>query len=208
MFRKLLVCTVLAAPAFSFAADKNVDDVLKRSDAVTEQQLDEAAEQLVSQEINKKTESTAAATATASVTEAKVLPESEIPVLTSEKTKKAEPSSPWFRLFGGAMAMITAAIVLVFGVKKYSKKSAIGGKRAKIEMLHQHFLGPKKSVALIQVAGEAILIGVTDHNISMLKSVALIDDEMMGESNDFNGFLDEEFTMETLTAQKSKARLI
>jgi hypothetical protein len=52
------------------------------------------------------------------------------------------------------------------------------------------------------------LIGVTDNNINMLKSVALIDDEVPPEEQDFNGFLEEDFTMEQLTAQKSRTRTV
>jgi flagellar protein FliO/FliZ len=53
--------------------------------------------------------------------------------------------------------------------------------------LTQHYLGPKKSLAIIRVAGESILIGVTDTNINMIKSLALLDDEVPEEihSNNF-----------------------
>ncbi len=47
-----------------------------------------------------------------------------------------------------------------------------------IKVLSQHYLGPKKSLAIVHVAGESILIGVTDQNISMIKSLSLIDDEV------------------------------
>ena len=43
----------------------------------------------------------------------------------------------------------------------------------------QHFLGPRKSLAIIRVAGETMLIGVTDHNISMIKSLSLLDEDEM-----------------------------
>jgi flagellar protein FliO/FliZ len=34
---------------------------------------------------------------------------------------------------------------------------------------------------IVQVAGETLLLGVTDHNITMLKTLALIDDEVPAE---------------------------
>ena len=237
MLRKILISTLFVLPVLSYASttteSEGMETVLKKSDTATEEQLDAAAEQIVSQELNAKNGETKPATeakvaaatneikaatgdagkttaeaANKSAEAAKTLNESQIPVLRDEKTHKTETSSPWFRLIGGAVFMITIAGVLIFSIKKYAKKSNVGGRKAKIEVIHQHFLGPKKSVALIQVAGEAILIGVTDNNINMIKSVALIDDEMTGENQDFNGFLEDEFTVENLTAQRSKARVV
>ena len=45
-------------------------------------------------------------------------------------------------------------------------------------MLNQHHLGPKKSLTIIRVAGEAILIGVTDQSITHIKTLSLMDDEL------------------------------
>ena len=47
-----------------------------------------------------------------------------------------------------------------------------------IKVLSQHYLGPKRSLAIIHVAGESMLVGITDSNISMIKSLSLIDDEV------------------------------
>ncbi|MCB0351283.1 MAG: flagellar biosynthetic protein FliO [Bdellovibrionales bacterium] len=59
----------------------------------------------------------------------------------------------------------------------YAKHNKVNTETTKIRVLGQHFLGPRKSLAIVRVAGETILIGVTDQNISMLKSLSLIDDE-------------------------------
>jgi flagellar protein FliO/FliZ len=47
-----------------------------------------------------------------------------------------------------------------------------------IQVLSTQHLGAKKSLAVVQVAGEAMLIGITDNNISMIKSISLLDDDM------------------------------
>ena len=52
----------------------------------------------------------------------------------------------------------------------------------KFKVLTQHYLGPKKSLAIIRVAGESILIGVTDQNISLIKSLSLLDDDIPEET--------------------------
>ena len=60
--------------------------------------------------------------------------------------------------------------------KRYGRPG--NSKQTQIKVLTQHYLGPKKSLAIVRVAGESILIGVTDQNISMIKSLALLDDEI------------------------------
>ncbi len=47
-----------------------------------------------------------------------------------------------------------------------------------IKILTQHYLGPKKSLAVIRVAGESILIGITDSSINAIKTLSLMDDEI------------------------------
>lgn len=213
MFRELTLSALLCASTAAFAAE-SVDDVLKAK-TVSEEQLDETAVKMMKEDAasaNKpaaSTEKTAVAVnAPTSASPNKPLSEDQIPVLKNEKVAKSTTSGNWFRLIGSAVFVLAITGGLIVAVKKSTKKKNVGGKKAKIEVLHQHFLGPKKSVALIQVAGEAILIGVTDHNINMIKPVALIDDELAGEPQDFNGFLEEDFTMEQLTAQKSRTRTV
>jgi flagellar biogenesis protein FliO len=119
----------------------------------------------------------AKATTLASTIDTKGLKESEIPVLIKAAGQKSESKSPWSRLF------ISFAIISVVGAglyqaaKWWQKKTAINSDNNRIRVLNQHFLGPRKSLAIIRVAGESILIGVTDQNISLIKSLSLIEDE-------------------------------
>ncbi len=121
-------------------------------------------------------------------------PESEIPVFADKAEVKKAGGTSLERL------MISLAVVCVilgaalFGLKRWAARR---GKNVtsptKINILTQHHLGPKKSLAIIQVAGEAILIGITDQNISMLKTLALIDDEVPGVvPKNFSDELDNE----------------
>lgn len=108
-------------------------------------------------------------------------PESEIPVFVDKaETKKAGGSS----LERLVMTLAVVCVLLgaaLFGLKRWAaRRGKYVSSPTKINILTQHHLGPKKSLAIIQVAGEAILIGITDHNISMLKTLALIDDEVPG----------------------------
>jgi flagellar biogenesis protein FliO len=204
-----LLCLATVAAAESVA----VDDVLKKGTTVSEEQLDATAETLLAQqEADQKT-----AVAKPAAAAAKTLSESQIPAFHEQKSVKASDSSAWMRLIGSGIFMILVTVVLFIAVKKMGKRKNIIGKKAKIDIIHQHFLGPKKSIALVQVAGETILIGITDHNINMIKSVALIDDEVEGQPQDFHGFLDEEeFTVGRTVAElaadvptkRTKARFI
>lgn len=119
--------------------------------------------------------------------------ESEIPVLTKSKVSSAKSESPFTRI------MISLAIVGVIGIglmiaaKKFGWKKNQESAKTQIKILTQHHLGPKKSLAIIRVAGESILIGVTDHNINLIKPLALLDEEIAeieGQQN-FDAAMDE-----------------
>jgi flagellar protein FliO/FliZ len=210
MLRAFSLGALLCLSLGALAEDANVDGVLKTPAAVSGEKLDEAAEQLISQ--TDSTGKPVAAKPAPSAVASKVAPEkttseSQIPVFKDEKTNSGASGSPWMRLVGCAIVVIMVAGVTIVGIKKAARKRNIGGKKVRIEVLHQHFLGPKKSLALIHVAGEAILIGVTDHSINMIKPVALIDDEVTGQQQ-FNGFLDDEFVTEQLAAIRSGSRVV
>jgi flagellar protein FliO/FliZ len=118
--------------------------------------------------------------------------ESEIPVVMDEKKDKKESSSPIQRVLitlGVLAALLGGA---TFALKKWAKKTEGKNKGTKIKVLTQHHLGPKKSLLIVQVAGESILVGVTDHNISMLKTLSLLDEEIPEETpRNFRAALNE-----------------
>jgi flagellar protein FliO/FliZ len=106
--------------------------------------------------------------------------ETEIP-LNLETNKKATTSE------GMAGKIIySIAILLILGggliymVRRYSlpKNSKT---QTQIKVLSQHHFGPKRSLALVRVAGESILIGITDQNINLVKSLSMLDEEIPEE---------------------------
>lgn len=104
--------------------------------------------------------------------------ESDIPLKISDTNKNETQSA------SGQKAIMTIGILLAlvgagyYAVRRFSHTSKPGKSNMQIKVLSQHYLGPKKSLAIIRVAGESILIGVTDQNISMIKSLALLDEEL------------------------------
>jgi flagellar protein FliO/FliZ len=81
-----------------------------------------------------------------------------------------------------AISVIGVMLVLILGcfvaVKRYAQKGNKKNTGMEIKFLTQHYLGPKKSLAVIRVAGESILIGMTEHNISHIKTLSLLDEDI------------------------------
>lgn len=107
-----------------------------------------------------------------------VLSEKEIPLNVDLNKKSTETTSNSTRLILTIMIMTSIIGATYYLVRKYKLSNNINKSNTKIKILSQHYLGPKKSLAIIHVAGESMLIGVTDTNISMIKSLSLIDDEV------------------------------
>lgn len=109
------------------------------------------------------------------------LKESEIPLNLDRSKKATTEGSGLFRILFTISILGILGTGAFFFLRKY-KIPKSSKHQTQIKVLQQHFLGPKKSLAIVRVAGESILIGITDQNISMIKSLSLIDDEVPDES--------------------------
>jgi flagellar protein FliO/FliZ len=128
--------------------------------------------------------------------------ENEIP-LTLEATKKVSSSeNTYFRIIMVvALLGILASGMWVF-VRK-NKTQNIKRNKNEIKVLAQHYLGPKKSLAVVRVAGESILVGITDAHINMIKTLSLMDDELPEvTSQNFRSELDERMEDDAVSVQK------
>ena len=119
--------------------------------------------------------------------------------LKSEKPKKASPSEPLVLktkkagmldfgtdlsagdsgLFSASLKM-ASTLGLVLGLmfvvfhlfKKFGlKNSVFGGEGKPIKVLSTGFLAPRKSIALVEVAGDVLVIGISNDQISLLSNV-------------------------------------
>jgi flagellar protein FliO/FliZ len=110
-----------------------------------------------------------------------VTEENQIPVVLEKQAKADSASNPVARMLLG----LGVLAVLGFGAFYYSKKNLKPGSKKDenlaIKIVTQHYLGPKKSLAIVRVAGESILVGITDNNISMIKSLSLLDEDVPEE---------------------------
>lgn len=107
--------------------------------------------------------------------------ESEIPLNLEAHKKSASEDGGLFRILFTLSMLGLVGTGAFFFLRKYSVPKE-RKHQTQIKVLQQHYLGPKKSLAIVRVAGESILIGVTDHNISMIKSLSLLDDEIPEEA--------------------------
>ena len=67
---------------------------------------------------------------------------------------------------GILIALLFVALYLVKRV--FGKKMGIAGQDQGIRVITSAYLGPKKSIALVDIAGERIVVGITQDHISML----------------------------------------
>lgn len=136
--------------------------------------------------------------------------ESEIPVIYKTKeTKETKSQSVIWRLVASFAILTIVGAGMIFASKRWTKRKDTVAQGARIEFMHQHHLGPKRSLALIRVAGETMIIGITDAHINLIKTITIIDTEMENAfvAPDFNHFLDEEeFSIEDVkSAIKARA---
>lgn len=104
--------------------------------------------------------------------------ETDIPVHLDGEKKAAAGSSPLFKVLMSLSLIGILGCGAFFWFRKYAKPGNAKNSATQIKVLTQHYLGPKKSLAIIRVAGESILVGVTDHNISLIKELSLLDEEI------------------------------
>lgn len=105
--------------------------------------------------------------------------EKEIP-LVAKTAKTAEAGMPSMgRTAAGVVAVLFLLASVFFVNKKLSQKRAGAPfNHDSIKVVSQKYLGPKRQLTLVRVSGEYLLLGVTDHNISLIKQLAIVDDEI------------------------------
>lgn len=129
--------------------------------------------------------------------------ENEIP-LSLETTKKVSANeNTYFRVMMVIALLGVLASGMWFFVRK-AKTQNIKRNKNEIKILAQHYLGPKKSLAVVRVAGESILVGITDAQINMIKTLSLMDDELPDvTSQNFQSELDQRLVDDVVSTQKS-----
>ncbi len=118
--------------------------------------------------------------------------EEDIPVLQSiPEVESKKSGTTLFRIISSFVILGLFAFGMFLLNRKWSK-TKLKNPHTHIKVLTQHYIGPKKSLAIIRVAGESILIGVTENNISLIKELSLLDDDLPQEvPENFDSSMDE-----------------
>jgi flagellar protein FliO/FliZ len=109
------------------------------------------------------------------------VPETEIPVKL-EAAKKAEAAAnPWMRMTLGMVVVGLMAGTSWYLMKKKTLKLGKPEVTPEVKILAKHYLGPKKELFIVRIAGESMLLGVTDSSINLIKSLSLLDEDIPEE---------------------------
>lgn len=103
--------------------------------------------------------------------------EKEIPLFDKKQTSTSESSG-----IGKIIFMVLSVIGLggyfIWWMKNRSKMVNGPESLMKIKVVTQFHLGPKKTLAVVRVAGESLLLGITESQISLIKTLALLDEDL------------------------------
>jgi len=106
------------------------------------------------------------------------VPETEIPVKL-EAAKKAEAAAnPWMRMTLGMVVVGLMAGTSWYLMKKKTLKLGKPEVTPEVKVLARHYLGPKKELFIVRIAGESMLLGVTESSINLIKSLSLLDEDI------------------------------
>lgn len=130
--------------------------------------------------------------------------ESKIPLFEN----KTEPSRSGQSEVTKIGLMVIGLIVLgggcIFFLKNKSKMVNGPESLMKIKMITQFHIGPKKSLAVIRVAGESLLLSITETQITLIKSLVLLDEDLPEVTpSDFAESLDDENKSSSHRAKES-----
>ncbi len=147
--------------------------------------LPQALKSEIAQELKSETLPVMTAVTAATVPAPEAAPvlieEAKIPVLSKGKAKSMKSEYSLRNLVVAVTAIAAFALLMFFISKQWVKTGRKNLKANQIKVITQHYLAPRKSLAIIRVAGESILIGITDSAITPIKTLSLLDEELPEE---------------------------
>jgi flagellar biosynthetic protein FliO len=71
-------------------------------------------------------------------------------------------------LFIGLLVVVGLAVGLGWAAKRLNAKRLLGGKGRHLQVIETVALAPKRSLALVRLGGQVLVLGVGEHDISQL----------------------------------------
>ncbi len=103
--------------------------------------------------------------------------EKEIPLFDKKETQTSD-SNGYGKIAFMVLSVIGLGAYLIWWMKNRSKMVNGPESLMKIKVVTQFHLGPKKTLAVVRVAGESLLLGITESQISLIKTLALLDEDL------------------------------
>lgn len=88
------------------------------------------------------------------------------------KTDSPDMVASSWKMFYTLIFVLAAMFFLFYLFKKFVwKNGGLGGSGKSVKVLSTGFLGPKKSLALVEIPGEILVLGIADGHISLLSNI-------------------------------------
>ncbi|MBW1980212.1 MAG: flagellar biosynthetic protein FliO [Deltaproteobacteria bacterium] len=94
------------------------------------------------------------------------------------------------RMAGGLALVLGLLIVTLYFLKRWWVKLARGSSKSHIQVIDMRLVAPKKSIALVEVAGERFLLGVGTESINFLSRISQQAEEAVDRGRGFLSFTD------------------
>lgn len=106
----------------------------------------------------------------------------------AEKVEAAKSENPITKIASSLLVVLSLIAAIAFGFKKFVLKSNFSGQRQGrlLDVVASHMLSPKKSIAVVRVGKQYLVLGITDANINLLQT--------LGEDSSIEKFLDDGFS--------------
>ena len=91
-----------------------------------------------------------------------------------------------------ALAIVLLGLGLLYvAARRFLQRGIAGPANQPIRVLSSHFVGVKKSIALVQVPGAVLVVGITSERMNLLDKIedpVLLDQLRSGEEDEPSGF--------------------
>ncbi|NOX25309.1 MAG: flagellar biosynthetic protein FliO [Deltaproteobacteria bacterium] len=98
------------------------------------------------------------------------------------------------KVFGALAVVVALMLLLVYAIKKLGLTNGLTKAGSHIKIIETKMIAPKKYIAIAQISGRQLALGITDHNISFLtdlgdQAVSCSDEAPKSTPESFRGFL-------------------